>query len=1052
REASAGEVKTLLVEGEAGVGRTRFLQELVVVLQLGGALPLVADQNLGARPYGVAERLLLSMFRLLPEQTREAVGEHAMLLSSLSKDLRAELRVTARPSMVHASTETRVRLLGALREVILTLSRDRLLAIVVDDVHAIDEESQALLTSLAHGEPGHRLLLVAALGREGGRELSAALVNLRDRSTRLRLLPLSASETLDLLRSVFGAAPYLSRLAERLYRASEGNPAYCLELAAHLVQTGAAQYREGAWSLPVELSSESLPASRQAAHVARLERLSGEARELARSLSVPHSTAWSTEQCFAVSHLPNERVHELLLELAREEVLRTTEDSHRFLHGDVQAALYRELDAKGRALSHLRLGEQIAGASQRDVLDELRACAHFLRAGDDARAFERQKAVVAYFEGGDMSPLSRAAPLLEEVYKLHRERGHDDYGVVAVLGLLSIAGYFADRSYGVRYGDLAIATLQRVLRLDLARRLTRYLGGKLALIVALIVAGVSLRLRAKRAPNVLQMTRQLMGAAAALSGTAACCLDPDGVARYADVLYPFSVLGKDHAASITYRFAGLALPHLRDRPGRSSVAIQAFIDRLESKQPIQDLPEGVKVNYLAGALFMQGVVKSWHDGPECLQVADKLDQFGPLYAMSADYLRASFHAGQGELARSSQFRERMEVHAVQLGSAWQVETWAPADAIKLALRTQDPGVLKRAVQELVRLSAEIPSLVLAERHARGSYLVLRRKYAQAIPLLESDEPPCSVPGWTRTRGVLARAYNALGKHEHAKEICLAALSFQDPEDLAYTTINLSLQTELALAEAGLRNFAVARVQLDKLLALNEPNHSAITLGAIHHARTQVALAERDFARARTAFAELDTCYRSTGVATLIALLAPLKRELDLAENPRQTGAEHELVRDRVQHVMMRVQLLMSDHGDTEVGDRAHKGLQIALELSSADAGFIVVANHRGAPAAHLGSATPSADLVLWAEQNMLDADVDEQTVMTEEVHSEIDSNYKVVGTMRYCVVPLWARQGREDRVVAALVLGFDNRVPRIPEAAVMRAIAVHLVGKDESRT
>ncbi|MDB4984982.1 MAG: serine/threonine protein kinase, partial [Myxococcaceae bacterium] len=284
REASAGEVKTLLVEGEAGVGRTRFLQELVVMLQLGGALPLVADQNLGARPYGVAERLLLSMFRLLPEQTREAVGHHAMLLSSLSKELRAELRVTARPSLVHASAETRIRVLSALREVILTLSRERLLAIVVDDVQAIDEESQALLTALAHGESGHRLLIVAALGRAGGRELSAALTNLRGQSTRLRLLPLNAGETLDLLRSVFGHAPYLNRLAERLYRASEGNPAYCLELAAHLVQTGAAQYQEGAWSLPVELSNEILPASRQAAHVARLERLSSEARELARSL------------------------------------------------------------------------------------------------------------------------------------------------------------------------------------------------------------------------------------------------------------------------------------------------------------------------------------------------------------------------------------------------------------------------------------------------------------------------------------------------------------------------------------------------------------------------------------------------------------------------------------------------------------------------------------------------------------------------------------------------------------------------------------------------
>ena len=75
---------------------------------------------------------------------------------------------------------------------------------------------------------------------------------------------------------------------------------------------------------------------------------------------------------------------------------------------------------------------------------------------------------------------------------------------------------------------------------------------------------------------------------------------------------------------------------------------------------------------------------------------------------------------------------------------------------------------------------------------------------------------------------------------------------------------------------------------------------------------------------------------------------------------------------------------------------------------------------------------------------MLEAGVDEQTLMTEEVESDIESNYKVVGTTRYCVVPLWGMQERQQAVVAALVLGFDNRVPKLPEPSVMRAIATHL--------
>ncbi|MDB4977594.1 MAG: serine/threonine protein kinase [Myxococcaceae bacterium] len=1047
-EASEGTVRTLLVEGDAGVGRSRFLQELVVVARLSGALPVLADQGLGARPYGVAERLLLQLLRTLPDQTREAVADHASLLSSLSKEVRAELRVTARPSMLHASAETRIRLLNALREVLLTLSRDRLLAIVVDDVQAIDEESQALLAALAHAEPGHRLLLVAALGREGKRDSAPALNSLRSQATRMRLLPLSQPEIHELLRSVFGPAPYLNRLSERLHRASDGSPAYCLELATHLVETGQAVYQEGAWSLPVELASDSLPASRQAAQVARLDRLTEPARALARNLSVPHDSVLSTDECLAVSDLEPTSVHELLAELTREGVLSATADGYRFAHADVKASLYAELDATGRARSHLRLGEQRVRAASGDVLDHVRACLHFLRAGDATRAFVQQQTMLAHYHHGDVSTLRQAAPLIEEIYELQRARGEDRYGTVGLLGLLGMAGYFADRRYAARYGELAIETLQEVLRLDLARRLTRWLGAKLSLLVALTIAGVSLALRKKRAPSLQRLIRQLMGAAASLAGTGAVCIDPDSVAHYAEAIRPFTVLGKDHAANITYISARAGLPHLRDHVAAGDRGVTELIARLESPRPIKDLPDGVKMNYLAGALFMHGVIKSWRDGPECLQIADKLEQFGPLYMMSADYLRSSFYAGQGDEKRAAHFRERMEVHAVQLGSAWQVETWAPADAIKNGLRLHDASVLKRGLQELARLSAEVPSLIEPERDARGAYLVMRRQYTQAIQVLERGEEPCQRAGWTRSRGMLAQAHNALGEHERAKEVCLHALSFHDSDDLDYVITLLNVQLELAVAEAGLGHVAVAKHQLDRVLARSQPHQSAVTLGAIHRVRAQVALGERNFADAREHWSKMDALYRSTGVSTLIALLEPLRREIDRAESPRATGPDNDVLLDRTQHVMLRVQLLMSEHSNTLISERAQKGLQVALELSSADEGFIVLANQQDGPVAHLGSDTPSTELVSWAEQNMLDAGVDEQTVMTEEVHSEIDSNYKVVGQMRYCVVPLWARKGREDCVVAALVLGFDNRVPKIPEPTVMRAIAQHLMGEE----
>ncbi|MEY4508059.1 MAG: hypothetical protein RLZZ450_181 [Pseudomonadota bacterium] len=1042
-EAEAGHVRTLVVEGEPGIGRTRFLQELTVVSRLSGAVAIVAAENVGRRPYGVAESLLFGLLRALPEPTSVAMHEHAALLGTISKELRAQLRVTAPASAMFDPAEGRVRLLAVLRDLVLGLARDRLLVLVVDDVHAVDEESQALLAGLAHAEGSHKLLLVAALGRETSGESSPALNKLRSQGSRLRLLPLSGVELLELLRSVFGQVPYLERLSERLHELSGGNPAYSLELAQHLVDTGEATYQDGTWSLPAELSRESLPQNRLEAHVGKLERLTDDARAFARSLSVPHGTLLTLEQCYAVSDVPSLRVPELLAELEHEGVLRSSNDGFRFAHEEVQRTLHDELDEKARARSHLRLAEQVAAASDGDNLEHMRAALHFMRAGDTPRGFAMFQRVVEYYAHGDMRGLSSTAPLMEEVYQILRARNQDDYGMTSVLSILACAGYFVSRRYAVRYGDEAISTHRRVLRLDLAERLTRFLGGKVALLVALGVAGVSLWLRRRRAPTLLQAARQAMGAAAALAGTSATCLDPDSVERYAAAIKPFTALGADHAASATYEFASMIVPHVRDRPAEGSRLMRAFLKKMEG--PIRDLPDGVKANYVAGGVFMLGVLETRRDASETLELANRLEQYSPLNAMNADQLRASYYAGRGDLERANHYKKRMEVHAVQLGSAWQVETWAPADAIKLYTRTKDATMMKRAVQELTRLGAELPSMVLQERDARGAYLLLRRKYAQAIPVLD-NAPHQRVIGWSATRGNLAEAHNALGQHAEAKEICLDVLAQVEVDDLDFVAANLNVQVELAMAEAGLGHLQVAKLQLDKLLTRHGPGKNPTTLGSLHEARVKVALLDRDFAAAREHLGQLETHYRATGVPTLIAPIAPLRREIDRAENPRSSNADSDGLHDRANHVLTRVQLLLSHNGSTQIFERAQKGLQLALELSTADEGFLVLADNHGEPVAHLGNSLPSSELVEWAEQNMLDAAVDEQTVMTAEVDSEVDSNYKVVGRTRYCVVPLWAQQDHDDRVVAALVLGFDDRVPRLPEPAVIRAIAVHLIG------
>jgi len=246
-----------------------------------------------------------------------------------------------------------------------------------------------------------------------------------------------------------------------------------------------------------------------------------------------------------------------------------------------------------------------------------------------------------------------------------------------------------------------------------------------------------------------------------------------------------------------------------------------------------------------------------------------------------------------------------------------------------------------------------------------------------------------------------------------------------------------------VAEAQLGNFAVARSGLDALLLAHGPKQGPLTLASVHETYVQVALIQKDFETCATHLAELEKWVRSTGIASLCERCDTLKRQVEGAQRPDSGDyGDARLLGDDV-HLITRVQLILTQTG-TQLAERANKGLQIAVELSGADDGFIVLQGTVNGAAAHLNQA-PSAELVDWARRRLMAAYASDETAAVEHVDSLIDLNLNVVDGIRYCVAPLWARRDNQDVVVAALALGFRKSEPQLPGADVLRVIADHLV-------
>jgi tetratricopeptide (TPR) repeat protein len=885
-EAAAGRGACALVESVSGLGRTRLLAELAIEARLASAAVLEVDAGLHRGTHGVAEAFALRMLDALPEAALEAAAPYATTLGHLSSAIRQRLgmKPAALSIMPLAHGEARMRVQVALRDWFLDVARAHTLVIVADDLDLFDEASAAWLVAIAREASKCSLFVLTSI-RSDANKHTLAVQALRQSSIVIPLQALTLQELHELFRSIFGEAHHLARLVDLVHQHAEGNPGHAVDIAEHLVHEGAISYAEGAWLLPQTVGPALLPANRTGAELARLVRLPTRARALGQVLSVREG--WlGLEMVCALAEIEGPPLFESLEALVREGVLSGSLDGYRFARESLREALAKELDPTRSSGAHCRLGRYLLAEEEISQHERLKAGVHLLLGGDET-GFDVVAQAGKHFGLVELADLGPATPSFETALARMRAAGRPLVETVCVLGPLALAGYYAERRLASLYGEEAVDALQTVVGLKLARRLRTFMGRKLGLLVALAIAAIGFKLRARnqRAATFREAMMLLFNCVAALTGVCAISIDPDAASRYASVLEPMTALGPDHVATFMHEFCLNLVATTRDGQGEARARWTKMLARLDRPDAVRGLPKSVFALYLAGALYARGVLESWRDSSEALECARRLDELKlKLYEMSADQVRMMYYANRGNLELFEKYRERVEVHAIQRGTAWQVETWTFSGLITVYLRMHDPARLKFCVEQLKRLGAEVPSLRLAERRARAAYFVLRGTPAEALPLFEEAEEPVAVTGWARGEGVHARAHNDLGDHERAREICSHALARLSAEDLRFPALNLGVSIELARAEAALGNVSLAEDQLRALLAAHEDGANPLTMGALHEACAEVASRRGDQTARLHHVLEVERWYRPTKGPSLIARCQRLARDASLDQS------------------------------------------------------------------------------------------------------------------------------------------------------------------------
>ncbi len=272
--AGNGHGQVAAIVGEAGVGKSRLFYEFTHSHRLQGWLILES----GSVSYGKATAylpvidLLKGYFKIQDRDDEREIRDKVIgrvlgldrSLGSLLAPVLALLDVPLEdPEWATLDPpQRRQRTLDAVKRLLLRESQVQPLVLVIEDLHWIDSETQALLDSLVDSLGSMRVLLLVNYRPEYEHRWGK-----KTYYTHLRLENLPPESTSELLDTVLGDAPGLEPLKQMLRR--RGNPFFLEETVRTLVETRVLEGERGAYRLARPVQSLQIPATVQAILAAR---------------------------------------------------------------------------------------------------------------------------------------------------------------------------------------------------------------------------------------------------------------------------------------------------------------------------------------------------------------------------------------------------------------------------------------------------------------------------------------------------------------------------------------------------------------------------------------------------------------------------------------------------------------------------------------------------------------------------------------------------------------------------------------------------------------
>ncbi|HKQ57656.1 MAG TPA: tetratricopeptide repeat protein, partial [Candidatus Eisenbacteria bacterium] len=367
-----GEGGAVAIAGEAGVGKTRLIEEFRAACRPEGTRVISSSCMFGGvgSPYAPFAEAFRQYFALRGVTSASALQS---FLVDKAPRLGGSLPVLSR--FLHFTFATNgptseEELWGALDQLVAFIAEERPLVLVLEDMHWADEGSIRLFHFLARRASRRRELLILTYRPEeiatepGARPHPITgvlqLMGREERFQRLELSRLSREDVTGILDRLYPEHTWDAALPTLLYRETEGNPFFMVEILKLLSAEKVLALRDGRWSLTTAVDKLMIPDKVYDVVMRRLSRLAQRERDILelgavegdvfhsgtilRGLEIERMTLLKTLQFLEQAH----------------HLIHAAGPQYHFDHSKIREILYNNIPPELRIEYHTMVGQYLS--------------------------------------------------------------------------------------------------------------------------------------------------------------------------------------------------------------------------------------------------------------------------------------------------------------------------------------------------------------------------------------------------------------------------------------------------------------------------------------------------------------------------------------------------------------------------------------------------------------------------------------------------------------------------------------------------------------------